>query len=195
MPTLFDLRTELLAEIREASPASTLFDLGCGYSCEDGFVGVDKFAIGPNIKNADLYGRWPWADGSVDYFRSSHFVEHVPDFYHHFTEAWRCLKPGGYYEIIAPFYQSRRFYQDPDHRQPISQERFLYLQQPWVRAMKLEHGRPRVNFSILQWFEVLHDDFKDLSDDAIDWHRKHSFNVVEDIATILKKEELMPDAT
>jgi SAM-dependent methyltransferase len=187
---LLALRAELLAELGE-DPVR--YDLGCGQRPEDGFVGIDLHSPTEGVLRVDLYQYpWPIETESVDYFRASHFLEHVPDWDAHFTEVYRCLKPGGYYEIIAPYFKNDRWFQDPDHKQAILHQRFAYLRRDWLLANKIEHGRAVVNFSPVQWFELLNDDFKDQGFDAafIEWHKSHSWNVIEDLAVILRKEPL-----
>src|SRR3990167_6002041 len=193
MLNLYELRDELLAKIKASNNGSScLYDLGCGQNLEDGFIGIDLSAKGERIRNVNLY-KYPWdiESGSVDYFRASHFLEHVPDWDAHFTEVYRCLKPGGYYEIISPYYLNNRWVQDPDHKQPILQERFMYLSRDWLKINKNEHrdDLAQVNFEVIGWFELLNDDFRDqgFADDFIRWHKMHSWNVIDDVALVLKK--------
>jgi predicted SAM-dependent methyltransferase len=185
---LLELREDLLSKL----PADAVkLDLGCGEDPLDGFRGVDLLA--PNAERVDLFTYpWPWADGSVDYFRASHFVEHVPDWDAHFTEAYRCLKPGGHYEILGPFYANARFFQDPDHKQPLLEERFWYLSREWRKRNKIAHYGAQVNFLMLEWFYSLNPDFVDsgYSDEAMHFHKRHSWNCIDDIATILQKQPL-----
>jgi SAM-dependent methyltransferase len=190
MPNLLDLRKELLAE-RGDNPVK--YDLGCGQNPEEGFIGIDLCSPTEGVRRIDLYQYpWPIETESVDYFRASHFLEHVPDWDAHFSEIYRCLKPGGYYEIIAPYYKNDRWFQDPDHKQAILHQRFAYLRREWLLANKIEHGRAVVNFVPVQWFELLNDDFRDQGFDAafIEWHKLHSWNVIDDLAVILRKEPL-----
>ena len=185
------LRDELLVN---AGPVR--YNLGCGQNAqEDGFTGVDFYAEGEGIVKADLFSYpWPFADESVDLFRSSHFLEHVPDWDAHFREIYRCLKPGGSYDACGPYYLSARAHQDPDHKQPLLLERFAYLSQEWRRRQKLEHYGAVVNFAIVGWFELLNEDFRDQGYDEsfLNFHKRHSFNVIDDCAVVLRKEPLLP---
>lgn len=196
--TLLDKRTTILATIRENAPSPRLLDIGCGQNPEEGFVGIDLHSPLDSVEKVDLYAYpWQFPDGSVDYFRASHFLEHVPDWDAHFTEVYRCLKSDGYYEIISPFYLNHRWWQDPDHKQPILQERFMYLSHEWRKAVKMDHYGAAVNFKIDGWFELFHPDYLNagFSEERIAWDRTHSFNVIDDIACILKKlpmEEAVP---
>src|SRR6185503_9942702 len=118
--SLQDMERELIAGVRASVADPVLYDLGCGYTVlPEGFAGVDLYARGERIKNADLFHPegWPFPSESVDVFTSSHFVEHVPDWNLHFTEIYRCLKPQGIYRFVGPYGKSDRFLQDPTHRQ------------------------------------------------------------------------------
>ena len=188
--TLFDKREEILSRLKTNAPSPRLLDIGCGQSPSEGFVGVDLHSPLEGIEKADLYSYpWPYPDGSVDYFRASHFLEHVPDWDAHFIEVYRCLKDGGYYEIVSPFYLNHRWWQDPDHKQPILQERFHYLSHKWRKEVKMDHYGAVVNFEIDGWYELFHPDFlnKGFDDDKMAWAKTHYFNVIDDIACILVK--------
>lgn len=188
--TLLDKRNEIIAAVQRDSVSPRLLDIGCGQSPEEGFVGIDLHSPLDSVEKVDLYSYpWPFPAASVDYFRASHFLEHVPDWDAHFREIYRCLKVGGYYEIISPFYLNHRWWQDPDHKQPILQERFMYLSQGWRKAVKVDHYGAEVNFEMEAWFELLHRDFlnKGYAEDTMEWHKTHSFNVIDDVAVLLKK--------
>lgn len=187
MANLLELRNELLAK---RGPDAVKVDIGCGPVVEPGFRGIDFHAKGENVENIDLYTYpWPIETESVDYFRASHFLEHVPDWDAHFTEIYRCLKPGGYYEIIAPYFRNDRWFQDPDHKQAILHQRFAYLRRDWLKKNKIEQGRAVVNFAPVEWFELLNEDFRDQGYDPsfINFHKSHSWNVIDDLAVVLEK--------
>lgn len=199
MPTLSDVESRVIAEARAASPEPMLLDLGCGYAelPAEGFLGVDYYARGERIKNVDLFSYpWPFADDSVDMFTSSHFLEHVPDWDAHFAEIWRCLKPRGTYRVLAPYAKSDRYLQDPTHRTPVTHERLAYLNQGWIRAQKLEHGRPSMNFSEVAHGYAWYPDIADYMDGATQEARMRTlarqWNVAQDIFFIVRKEDLLP---
>ena len=60
------------------SAAPTKIDLACGKNKREGFYGVDLWAPEADMRMDVLEYPWPWADGSVDEFHASHFVEHIP---------------------------------------------------------------------------------------------------------------------
>lgn len=166
------------------------YNLGAGQEKAEGFIDVDLYAPDATLK-VDLFKfPWPIESASVDFYYSSHFVEHVPDWDAHFAEVYRTLRPNGVYELIAPYYMSRRFFQDPDHKQPVSQERFLYLDPGWLKRNHIDHGRPKMSFEIIGWFERLHEDFLGMAGPELHWHKLHSFNVIEDVACVLRKRPL-----
>lgn len=194
--TFDGMESRILATIRRDVEGPMLVDLGCGQvALPDGFVGVDKFAAGDRIMQADLYAApWPFADESVDMFVSSHFVEHVPDWKLHFEEIYRCLKMGGYYRFVGPYAKSDRFLQDPSHKQPLTEARLAYFSREWLKVNGLEHSGdyPRVNFSWTVAF-AYHEDFADKAECAQEWARKHNWNVVDDICVIIRKEPMESD--
>lgn len=182
-----------IAKIRAEVTNPILVDLGCGQTTlPEGFIGVDKFSKGDRVMQADLFvAPWPFADESVDMFTSSHFVEHVPDWKLHFEEIYRCLKPGGLYRFVGPYAKSDRFLQDPSHKQPLTEARLAYFSREWLKVNGLEHSGdyPHVNFSWSVAF-AYHEDFADKAEVAQEWARKHNWNVVDDIAVLLRKETM-----
>lgn len=190
MTSLLDLRTSILGNL---GPGAVKMDLGCGEVPEEGFVGVDPFSPRDDVRKIDLYKYpWPIADASVDYYRASHFVEHVPDWDAHFAEIYRTLKPGGHYEIIVPYYWNSRWAQDPDHKQAMVGERFRYLMQNWRVTNKIAHYGAKVNFELVGWFELLNEDFQDAGydEDYMRFAKRHFINVIDDIACVLRKVPL-----
>jgi SAM-dependent methyltransferase len=188
--SLLELREDIISRL---GPDPVLLDLGCGEVPEEGFIGVDPYSPLESVRKVDLYQYpWPFETASVDYIRSSHFLEHVPDWDAHFQEIYRCLKPGGHYEIIVPYYWNSRFAQDPDHKQRIVGERFRYLMQPWRRINKIAHYGAQVNFEMAGWFERLNEDFLNQGYDEtyMAFAKKHFVNVIDDIACVLQKVPL-----
>jgi hypothetical protein len=141
--------------------------------CE-GFEGVDIADLeGIAYPKVNLWKfPWPWADDSVDEIFCSHFVEHVPAcywnpghdsiaetytaipegpdsqdlFFRFFDECWRVLKHEGLMTVIVPALKSDRAFQDPTHRQFISEPRFMYLWKDARVSMNLGHYNTRCNF-------------------------------------------------
>jgi predicted SAM-dependent methyltransferase len=71
----------------------------------DGWVNVDANLFTAKIDLwADLRNRLPFRDATVDVFYSHHVIEHLPDasLPFHFSELFRCLKPGGFIRVAGP---------------------------------------------------------------------------------------------
>jgi len=208
---------EILEKIRARVEHPMLFDLGSGQvEPAEGFIGLDLYPQNDRTMKCDLFSE-PWApwrtvtaydinreeerevtgfirlqDETADYLVSSHFVEHVPDWDLHFREAWRILKPGGFYKIVGPYYKSDRYFQDPDHKQPLLAQRFAYLDQQWLRDVHQEHNRRAdMNFKVVFIGYAFHEDFIELAEETKLWHLSHSWNAVDDIAVILCKVPLL----
>lgn len=109
-------------------------DLGCGPRKAAGFVGVDSIAFDGVDTVADLRKPWPWADGSVDEVRTSHFVEHLTgsERIHFFNELSRVMKVGAKAFIVTPDWTNDCAYGDPTHQwPPMSRWYPLYLHKGW----------------------------------------------------------------
>jgi SAM-dependent methyltransferase len=91
-------------------------DLGSGYFTPEGFVGLDNLSgrraqgavddeRGPDLLLDLDREALPFADGSVDEVRSSHFLEHIEHdrLGHVFDEVARVLRPGGEWLIVGPY--------------------------------------------------------------------------------------------
>jgi SAM-dependent methyltransferase len=209
---------DVLKHLHDTVENPVCYDLGCGVKPMAGFVGLDYLApVSDTVLRADLYAE-PWSfersvsffdinegeertesalvripDESVDYYISSHFIEHVPDWDLHFREVYRTLKPGGFYKVVAPYYTSVRAYQDPDHKQFISEHRFMYLDAGWRAMNHISHYGAQVNFSVQGMFFLWHPDFAEetgISDEARRYAKEHYLNVVDDVAVVLRKEPL-----
>jgi SAM-dependent methyltransferase len=111
-------------------------DIGCGPSKAEGFFGIDKIEF-PGVDLVfDAAGseRWPFEDGSVEFARSSHFIEHLTALERvaFMNELWRVLKPKAQCQIVVPHWASCRAYGDPTHQwPPVSESWFYYLLKSW----------------------------------------------------------------
>jgi predicted SAM-dependent methyltransferase len=69
----------------------------------DGWINVDaNMFTGKCDIWADLRYTLPFVDNTIDALYSHHVVEHLPNLSHHFSDAYRCLKPGGVYRVGVP---------------------------------------------------------------------------------------------
>lgn len=162
------------------------FDLGCGKTPMEGFRGVD-LNCDADVK-ADLFdGSWDFTpDDSVDFLYSSHFVEHVPDWNRFFEAAWRKVKAGGYFLITTPYGSSNRAWQDPDHKQVIFEERYLYLSRGWLEMNQLTHYSAKVDFEVTNMWPIWNQDFVGLNAEAQGYAMKHYRNAVDDLTVLLR---------
>ena len=79
-------------------------DLGCGAAKKEGFIGLD-YVDGPQVDHViDLTkDRYPFEDHSVDSVFSSHFLEHIEEPHHVFSEIGRICKDGAHIEFWTPY--------------------------------------------------------------------------------------------
>ena len=79
-------------------------NLGCGPVRKDGWVNVDLFDRGADLR-LDLRAPWPFPDNSVSRIYSSHAFEHfdiAQEVPHFLREALRVLEPGGMFDVLVP---------------------------------------------------------------------------------------------
>lgn len=172
-------------------PAHLLkLDLGCGNSPKEGFQSVDiSEEVNPGyIANLFEYP-WQWKADSVFALYASHFVEHVPDLIPFFNEAYRVLCDKGTFEIIVPYLTSRRAFQDPTHKQFLSENAFQYYNAEWRKANKLEHYKINTNFKVIGLFFYFDAQYQCLTDDAKTYARIHYWDAVSDLRIVLQKEK------
>lgn len=161
-------------------------ELGAGQNPEPGFTGVDIMP-GSDIE-ADLFTMpFPFDDDSVDFIYSSHFVEHVPDWDAFWSEVYRVISPKGIVVAMTPYHSSVRAWQDPDHKQAISEQRYAYLSKRLREEMKTNHYGCKANFEMFlkPWFNW-HKDFADKSEAARLYAKEHYINAVEDMVVFLR---------
>ena len=82
----------------------TCVNIACGNSYVDGWHNFDYAPLSPAVVKANLLGRLPLSDASVDVLYSSHFLEHIPrkrvrEF---LSECFRVLKPGAQIRLVLP---------------------------------------------------------------------------------------------
>lgn len=83
-------------------------NIACGTSYLPDWINLDYSPVAPEVIRADLTGRLPLADSSVDVVYSSHFFEHIPvsltaGF---LQECRRILKPGGSLRLVVPDFEN-----------------------------------------------------------------------------------------
>lgn len=87
-------------------------DLCGGHNSPKGYISVD-------LENAmvkhDLNTRWPFEDGSVGIVRAHDALEHLKDPIHIMKEAYRVIRPMGWFLTLTPSTDGRGAFQDPTH--------------------------------------------------------------------------------
>ncbi len=162
-------------------------DIACGQTRPEGWTGID-IAPGENVDIvADLeVFPWPIESESVDEARCSHFIEHTKDLLKFFDEVYRILKPGGKCQVIAPYYNSIRAWQDPTHTRAISEHTFLYANKKWREDNKLNHYPVSCDFDFTFGYNI--DPYwANRHEEARAFAIKHYTNVVHDIQVTLVK--------
>lgn len=116
-------------------------DLGCGSSPRNPFHADDMYGVdvrddlGEHVRAADLaIEAIPYADNSFDYLTAFDFIEHIPrvvyapkrrnSFVEFMNEAWRVVKPGGYFLSQTPAFPHSAAFWDPTHVNFITAETF-----------------------------------------------------------------------
>lgn len=79
-------------------------NIACGASVVSSWLNLDFSPVTSEIKKANLLGRLPLADQSIDVCYSSHFIEHIPrkKLKGFLTECYRILAPGGRIRLVMP---------------------------------------------------------------------------------------------
>lgn len=167
-------------------------DLACGNNKRPGFTGIDSVRTDSTDIVHDLTQiPWPFESNSVDEAFSSHFIEHMTgdDFIRFMDELWRILKPGAKATLIAPYYTSQRSAQDPTHKQPICENKFLYFTKAWRQVNRLGHYPIKSDFDIKFHFVISDPRWKDAPAEEQEYARKHLWNVVDDIVVEVRKKD------
>lgn len=193
--SLDDLTEKLVQKIKETTPEPLLYDLGSGKNKRAGFLGVDFYYDGADVQHDLFHEPWAFApDGGVDCFNACHILEHAPDWFFFWGEAWRKLKPGGYVLVTVPYGNSARAYQDPDHKRFIFFETFWYLNKQTRQRIGADHYAVKqygadVDFEIVHQLPAWNEDFLHLGEAQRGYHIRHTFNAVDDITVLLRKPE------
>jgi len=95
-------QSKKIQELQKKGDLNLIF--GCGETRHSNWIGIDCF-IGKSVDLLlDLRRPLPFADASIDYCYSEHFLEHLyPDeAIVHLKEVFRILKPSGIYRLVVP---------------------------------------------------------------------------------------------
>lgn len=171
---------------KEGKPVK--LNVACGQQKQEGFIGIDKVKTDAVdiIHNLESYP-WPFEDNSVDEIICSHFIEHVDNQILFMDELYRIMKQGAKATIIAPYYTSMRAIQDPTHKRSICEASFLYYNEDWRKANKLDHYGIKSNFDFSYGYS-LSPEWAARSQEARDFAIKYYWNVITDIYITLAKK-------
>lgn len=162
-------------------------DIACGQNKPQGFVGVDIANIpGVDVVHDLEQYPWPFESESVKEATCSHYFEHTNDMIKFMNELYRILIPGGKCIITSPYYTSVRCWQDPTHKNAISEHSFLYYNDGWRKANKLDHYGITCDFDFTYGY-VMSQEWASRSREAQEFAIKHYWNVVSDIQVTLIK--------
>jgi hypothetical protein len=108
-------------------------------------------------------------------------------FFKFFDEVHRILIPGGKIQVIAPYYNNMRCWQDPTHRRAITDATFLYLNKGWREANKLSHYNVDCDFDCAGGYA--YDQMMTVRDQAFQaFAARHYTNTISDIWVTLTKK-------
>ncbi len=166
-------------------------DIACGQNKAKGFKGVD-IALGPGVDYVWDLEKYPWEpfeDNSVEEVNISHYLEHTKDLFKFMNELWRICEDGAKITIVCPYYTSIRAWQDPTHTRAISEATFLYFQQAWLKANKLDHYPVHCDFEVKQMVVFFNPPWDKKSEEARQFAQQHYFNVITDILVELSAKK------
>ena len=162
-------------------------DVACGSNKTPGFFGVDIGGKDVDVTWDLEKFPWPFPDNSVDEIVCNHYIEHTKDLIAFMNELYRIMVPGGTAIIRAPYYNSMRAWQDPTHVRAISEATFLYYNQDWLKANKLDHYPIKCNFDFSYGYDFA-PDWAMRSEESKAFAVRHYTNVVMDIQAVLIKK-------
>lgn len=162
-------------------------DLACGERKQEGFLGVDV----KGVKDVDIVANleaypWDFESDSVMEIRASHYLEHTKDIKSFMEECYRILAQGGIATFTCPYYTSIRATMDFTHTRFISENTFLYFNQPWLKSQLLSHYNITCDFDIEVVKYAYGTNWEARANDAREWARVHYNNVVQDIIVQLR---------
>ncbi len=114
----------------------------------------------------DLDGRWPLRDNSVGVLRAADAIEHLRDPIHTMNEAFRVLRPGGFFLTATPSTNGKGAFCDPTHVSFWNDLSFRYYSDPEHAA-----GLPafKGRFQLIKNAEFF----------PSDWHKQNNVPYVE----------------
>jgi len=113
----------------------------------------------------DLNERWPLDDNSVGVLRAADALEHLRDPIHTMSEAFRVLRPGGFFLTATPSSNGKGAFCDPTHVSFWNDLSFRYYSDPEHAASIDFKGR----FQLIKNVEYF----------TTEWHKQNNMPYVE----------------
>lgn len=107
--------------------ADVKLNIGCGADIKTGYLNCDRIMLPGVDRIADLDGRLPFDDGSVDEVLAIDVLEHVQDLIKSMEELYRILKKGGRLLLQVPYWNSWCAYADPTHKRGFHERVFEFF--------------------------------------------------------------------
>jgi SAM-dependent methyltransferase len=164
---VYDRHITQLAEKFALDTGTLKVDLGGGARPFRDYLVLDR-----NLKEGrvgfccDLNERWPLLDNSVGVLRAADVIEHLRDPIHTMNEAFRVLRPGGFFLTGTPSTNGKGAFCDPTHVSFWNDLSFRYYSDPEHAA-----GLPafKGRFQLIKNVEFF----------PSDWHRQNNVPYVE----------------
>lgn len=160
-------------------------DIASGQNKREGFTGIDIMPGSDIVHDLEIFP-WPIESDSVEEAHCAHFIEHTKDLFKFFDELYRIMKVGAKCQVIAPYYNSIRAWQDPTHTRAISENTFLYANKNWRETNKLNHYPIRCDFDFTYGYQISAA-WQSRHHEALQFAIRHYTNVVDDIYVTLMK--------
>lgn len=91
----------------------------------------------------------PFSDDSVDVCHAYHFLEHVKNIKFLLSEISRVLKPGGYCNIVVPYYSSQLQHICFDHVTPFTERSFENLFEQYSYEISEYNYSLKIHFQMI----------------------------------------------
>ncbi|MEK7465280.1 MAG: hypothetical protein AAB631_00720 [Patescibacteria group bacterium] len=163
-------------------------DIACGQNKQKGFKGID-IAPGPDVDFVWDLEQFPWEpikNDSVTEVHVSHYAEHTKDLMKFMNEVYRVCCDGAKVTIVGPYYASIRAWQDPTHTRALSEATWMYYNQNWLKANKLDHYPIKCNFDVINMVVFFNPPWDKKSEEARQFAQQHYWNVISDMLVELR---------
>jgi hypothetical protein len=163
-------------------------DIACGQNKHEGFTGIDIAPCeGVDIVHDLEVFPWPIESDSVEEVVCSHYFEHTSKPMEFMNELHRIMKVGAKATLITPYYTSIRCWQDPTHKNAISEATYYYYNKGWREMNKLNHYPITCDFDI-QFGHSINQAWRGRNQQTLQFAISHYWNVIDDIHAILTKK-------